>query len=139
THPDFTFVERERDAKTGKPHAFINIEQVQALTARLSMGSMMGGWRVAIVDCAHVLNESSANALLKRLEEPHEKTVLFLTAHSADQVMQTIRSRCQVLRFGRVATLEIVDVLKQAGADADTAQLYARLADGRPGIALGYL
>lgn len=138
THPDFTFVERERDAKTGKLHAFISIDQVQALTARLSMGSMMAGWRVAILDGAHLLNDASANALLKRLEEPHPKTLLILTSQAAEQVMPTIRSRCQVLRFGRVATPVIAAALAERGIDADRSQLYARLADGRPGVALGY-
>jgi DNA polymerase-3 subunit delta' len=138
THPDFTFVERERDAKTGKPHNAILLEQVQALTARLSLAPMMGGWRVAILDGAQLLNKESANALLKTLEEPHEKTMLLLTATSAEEVMATIRSRCQLLRFTRVATVEIIAALRARGVDHDQAELYARLADGRPGVAVSF-
>jgi len=138
THPDFTFVERERDAKTGKPHAGILLDQVQALTARLSLAPMMGGWRVAILDGAQLLNKESANALLKTLEEPHEKTMLLLTATSAEEVMATIRSRCQMLRFNRVATADIASALRDRGAEHDLAELCARLADGRPGAAVSF-
>ncbi len=138
THPDFTFVERERDAKTGKPHAAILLDQVQALTNRLSLAPMMGGWRVAILDGAQLLNKESANALLKTLEEPHPKTMLLLTATSAEEVMATIRSRCQLLRFHRVATAEITVALRARGTEHDHAELYARLADGRPGAAISF-
>lgn len=138
THPDFTFVERERDAKTGKPHNALLLNQVQALTARLSLAPMMGGWRVAILDGAQLLNKESANALLKTLEEPREKTMLLLTATSTEEVMATIRSRCQVLRFNRVATADIASALRTRGTDHDQAELYARLADGRPGTAVSF-
>ncbi len=138
THPDYAFVERVRDAKTGKPHADILLSQVQALTARLSLAPMMGGWRVAILDGAQLLNKESANALLKTLEEPHEKTMLLLTATSAEEVIATIRSRCQLLRFNRVAAAEISAALLARGTDAGQAELYARLADGRPGVAVGF-
>jgi DNA polymerase-3 subunit delta' len=138
THPDFTFVERERDAKTGKLHAAIALEQVQALTGRLSRGALMNGWRVAILDGAQLLNKESANALLKTLEEPHEKTMLLLTATSTDDVLATIRSRCQVIRFARVAGAEISGALVRRGITPAQADLFARVSGGRPGIAVSY-
>lgn len=138
-HPDFTLVERERDAKTEKLHADILLSQVHALNGRLSLAPMMRGWRVALLDGAQLLNKESANALLKTLEEPHEKTMFLLTATSSDEVMPTVRSRCQVLRFNRVPTAEISAALRARGVEADSAELYARLADGRPGIAVGFI
>src|SRR5512142_710949 len=93
THPDFCAVGREADAKTGKPHAGIVLEQVHALTGRLALGAMMNGWKACVLDGAHLLNKESANALLKTLEEPRPKTVLLLTADGAERVMATIRSR----------------------------------------------
>ncbi|HTM67945.1 MAG TPA: hypothetical protein VL426_01470 [Candidatus Binatia bacterium] len=138
THPDFFFVERERDAKTGKPRAGITIEQVHALTGRLALGAMMNGWKACILDGAHLLNKESANALLKTLEEPREKTVLLLTAAGAEQVMETIVSRCQVIRLHRVPASVIADALALRGVAQDKADLYARLAGGRPGAALSY-
>ena len=138
THPDYFHVERERDAKTGKPHAGIVLEQVHALTGRLALGAMMNGWRVCVLDGAHLLNKESANALLKTLEEPHPKTALLLTAAATDQVMPTIRSRCQIVRLSRVPTAEIAAALVWRGAEPPQADLYARLSGGRPGAAIAY-
>lgn len=138
THPDFFFVERERDPKTGKPHAGISIDQVHALTGRLALGAMMNGWKACILDGAHLLNKESANALLKTLEEPHEKTVMLLTATGPEQVMPTITSRCQVIRLHRVPTSEISAALFHRGIEPAKADLYARLSGGRPGAALSF-
>jgi DNA polymerase-3 subunit delta' len=137
-HPDYFFLERERDRKTGKLHGSIVIEQVQALTGRLALGAFMGGWKICILDGADLLKDAAANALLKTLEEPHEKTVLILLASSADDVLPTVRSRCQVLRFGRVPTAQIAGALASRGTSPAKAELYARLADGRPGAAFAY-
>jgi DNA polymerase-3 subunit delta' len=138
THPDFTFVERERDAKTEKLHADITIAQVRQMIGRMSLGSLMSGWKVCVLDGAQLLNKESGNALLKTLEEPHPKTVLILTAPSAEQVLATVRSRCQVLRFGRVPSGVLAAALVARGVTADRAELFARLSGGRPGAALDF-
>ncbi len=137
-HPDFFLIERERDRKTGKLHGSIVIEQVQALTGRLALGSFMGGWKVCVLDGADLLKDAAANALLKTLEEPRPKTVLVLLANSAEDVLPTVRSRCQVLRFGRVPTALIAGSLASRGATPAKAELYARLSDGRPGVAYAF-
>lgn len=134
-HPDFIFVERNTDPKTGVRKTGITIEQIRDLRGRLAMGAFMNGWRAAIIDDAHLMNVESANALLKSLEEPHPRTLLILIASSDDAVLPTIRSRCQVIRFGRVSTDRIVAALGQRGVAGEEARLYARLADGRPGRA----
>ncbi len=138
THPDFCAVAREADPKTGKPHAGIVLDQIHALTGRLALGAMMNGWKACVLDGAQLLNKESANALLKTLEEPHPKTVLLLTADDAERVMATIRSRCQIVRFARVPTAEIAAALVRRGVEPGRADLYARLAGGRPGAAIAY-
>ncbi|HSD12962.1 MAG TPA: hypothetical protein VLC10_05370 [Patescibacteria group bacterium] len=138
THPDFCVVERETDPKTGKPHAGIVLDQVHALTGRLALGAMMNGWKACVLDGADLLNKESANALLKTLEEPHPKTVLLLTADDAERVMATIRSRCQVVRFSRVPAAAIAAGLVRRGIEPARADLFARLAGGRPGAAIAY-
>lgn len=134
-HPDFIFVERAIDPKTGARKGGITIDQIRDLRGRLAMGAFMNGWRAAIIDDAHLMNVESANALLKSLEEPHRRTLLILIAASDEAVLPTIRSRCQVLRFGRVSTDRIAEALERRGLPQDMARLYARLADGRPGRA----
>ncbi|KPJ86169.1 hypothetical protein AMJ57_00150 [Parcubacteria bacterium SG8_24] len=139
THPDFFLIRRECDAKSGKPHQAIVIGQVRALCEKLAMGAFMGGWKVCIIAEAEALNQEAANALLKTLEEPHPKTLLLLVATSAENVMPTIRSRCQVISFGRVAASRIRDALRERGVNEPEAQLFSRLADGCPGRAFRFV
>lgn len=136
THADFSMVERERDAKTGKLHGSIIIEQIRVLVGRLALSAFLGGYRVCFIDGANLMTTEAANALLKTLEEPHQKTVLLLLAPSETGVLPTIRSRCQVIRFPRVSTAEIRDGLMARHVPAEKAELYARLAGGLPGMAV---
>lgn len=138
-HPDFNLIERERDKKTGKLHGSIVIEQVRQATARLASSTLMGGWKLCILDGADMLQEGAANALLKSLEEPTDRTLFILLAEDEGNVMPTIRSRCQVLRFSRVPEAEIAAALRARGLDEKKSSLLARLADGRPGAAIGFL
>lgn len=135
-HADFSLLERERDAKTGRLHGTIVIDQVRALVGRLALGSFLGGYKVCVIDGAHLMTPDAANALLKTLEEPRSKTVLLLTAPSEAAVLPTILSRCQVTRFGRVPAAELREGLAARGIGAVKAELCARLAGGLPGAAV---
>jgi DNA polymerase III subunit delta' len=66
-----------------------------------------GGWRIAIVDAVDELNRSSANALLKVLEEPPQRALLLLISHSAGRVPATLRSRCRILMLRPLAEAEV--------------------------------
>ncbi len=138
THPDFSLVERGRDAKTGKLHGTIVLDQIHELVGRLALGAFIGGYKVCVLDGAHLLTPEAANALLKTLEEPRPKTILLLLATAEADVLATIRSRCQIMRFDRVATTEIAAHIEQRGIAADKALLYARLSGGLPGKAIAY-
>jgi DNA polymerase III delta' subunit len=106
----------------------------------LSLMPMEGGARVAIVEGAHRMNEDAQNALLKTLEEPPSGVVIVLCADDEDRLLPTIRSRCQRIRLGMLGGRDIEAWLTDRGlADAPTAARAARLADGRPGLALAYI
>lgn len=137
-HPDFFLVERGKDPKTDKMRSGIVLDQIRELRTRLSMGAMMRGWKAVILDDAHLMNTESANALLKSLEEPHDRTLLLLLADSSELVLPTIRSRCQVVQFNRVRTDTIAHALVVRGVTESDAALWARLADGCPGKAMAY-
>lgn len=137
-HPDFSLIERGRDHKTGKLHGSIVIDQIHALCSRLAMAAFMGGWKACLIDGIDWLTADAANALLKNLEEPHPKTLFIATAESLDAVLPTIKSRCEPVRFGRVATAEIAAGLVARGVSQEDATILARLADGRPGRAIAY-
>jgi DNA polymerase-3 subunit delta' len=134
--PNFTLVERGRDAKTGKLKNAVTIEQVRDARARLQQSAFGGGWKVAVIDGVDELAAPAANAMLKTLEEPPERTLLILTAASERDVLATIRSRADVVRFVRVPQRVLIDGLLHRGVDAAIAGRAAAIADGRPGLAI---
>ena len=77
----------------------IAVEDVRRISGFMSLTPAEGGWRVAIVDGAEELNQSSANALLKILEEPPRRAILLLVCGAPGRLLPTIRSRCRRLRL----------------------------------------
>ncbi|MGZ6266763.1 MAG: DNA polymerase III subunit, partial [Candidatus Limnocylindrales bacterium] len=112
---------------------------VRHLIGELALLPVEGGARVAIVEQAHRLNEESQNALLKTLEEPPAGVTIILCADDEECLLPTVRSRCVRVRLGVVAGREIERWLGELGfADAPRSARLARLAGGRPGLALAY-
>ncbi len=138
-HPDVFVLSRLTDEKTGKTKQQISVEQVRELREKLSMSSFLGGRKVAFIEEADRLNEEASNALLKTLEEPRGDSILILRASSTKQLLPTIVSRCQALRFTLVPCKTIEAGLCARGVSASEATELARLASGRPGQALRLL
>jgi DNA polymerase III subunit delta' len=132
SHPDYLFIERGDDPKTGKARAIIALDQIQGVRGKLSRRPMLNGWQAAVIRDAHLMNSSAANALLKTLEEPRDRTVLLLTALDSESVMPTIRSRCQEIRLNRISRAEIEQILLNRDLSKAQSGLLARLADGCP-------
>jgi DNA polymerase-3 subunit delta' len=87
--------------------------------------------RVVIIADAHTLNPAAGNALLKMLEEPPARTVLILTAPQTGDLLPTIVSRCQHIRFKPLARHHLAAILTRAyGVDPPEASLTAALAGG---------
>ncbi len=112
---------------------------VRHVVGELALLPVEGGARLAIVEAAHRLNEDAQNALLKTLEEPPPGVTIVLCADDEEALLPTVRSRCVRVRLGPVAGRAIEELLVERGAaDAPTAARLARLAEGRPGLALAY-
>ena len=110
---------------------------VRDLVSELSLLPVEGGARVAVIEGAHRMTEDAQSALLKTLEEPPRGTVLILCAEDEERLLPTIRSRCVRLRLGSIGVRAIEQILAEHDvADAPTAARVARLAGGRPGLAL---
>lgn len=92
THPDFRLVQPEKK--------LITVDQVRDTIDFAQNMSRRGGMKVLVFEPAEAMNNNSANALLKLLEEPPQRTVLLLVSHQPGLLLATIRSRCQVLRCG---------------------------------------
>ncbi|MGW8207130.1 MAG: hypothetical protein ACWGMY_09270, partial [Hyphomicrobiaceae bacterium] len=96
-----------------------------------------GAWRVVIVDSSDELNVNAANALLKSLEEPPERTLFLLVTSEPGRLLATIRSRCRTLDLKRLVAADLEQAARQAlGAagrkmpQGDAASVLTRLADG---------
>src|SRR6185295_439006 len=112
---------------------------VRNLITDLALMPVEGGWRVAIVEAADRMNEDAQSALLKTLEEPPPGVTIILCADREWRLMPTVRSRCQRVRLGLVGPRDIEAIVADHGlADPPTAARLARLAGGRPGLALAY-
>jgi DNA polymerase III subunit delta' len=135
SHPDLRIVRRPIDDK-GKQKSEIPVDSVRELSEFFSLRPAMGGWRVAIIDAVDELNRFGANAILKTLEEPPSRAVLFLISHGEQMVLPTIRSRCRVLRCGALTEHDTLSALAMTGLAPNEAEQVAQLAPGRPGRAL---
>ena len=114
THPDFFLVQRPEGKREHLLEQFLGPDERrgrEGLCYDLSRTPMAGKRKIAIIDEADLLNEESANALLKTLEEPPPMSLIMLVAANADAILPTIRSRCQVLRFGALAPKDVAELL----------------------------
>ena len=89
-----------------------------------------GRFKVFIIEEAERMNPPAQNALLKTLEEPQPDTVFILLSGNEDEVLETIISRCRIVRLEPVAEARIVEMLEEDGVSEEAALLSARLADG---------
>jgi len=116
------------------------IDEMRNLKESVRLSPAEGRSKVFIIDEAHMLTKEAFNALLKTLEEPKGKTILFLCASSLEALPATIRSRCQIVRFQTVPAQEIERALREDhGLTAKEAKAYAKASMGAPGLALTLL
>lgn len=125
---------REGRESGRKPSREIRIEQVRELADFFAVSTHRGGARVVVLAPAESLNQASANALLKMLEEPPPATRLVLVSDSLDDVLPTIRSRCVLQRVAAPDRTVALQWLREQGVDDPEERLAA--AGGAPLAAL---
>lgn len=114
----------------------IKIEEIRELLTRVAWAPAMGGWRVVIIEDADRLTESAANALLKAIEEPGNRTVWLLCAPTLHDVLPTIRSRCRHLQLVTPNAKDVAEVLiNREGISPAMADYAARASQGHIGRA----
>lgn len=129
THPDFILLEPEQ----GK--TVIGIDQIRTLITKLSLKPQFERYRVVLLNPADKMNTASANAFLKCLEEPNERTVVLLISDRPSKLPATIRSRCQKLIM---PLPERTLALAWLQPQTENSELLLTLAQGSPLLALGY-
>jgi len=133
THPDLLRVARPEDRHE------LPIRVIRDLCLDLGLKPARGRRKVAIVDDADDMNDEAANAFLKTLEEPPEGSTLILVGTSPEAQLDTILSRCRVLRFDPLPEAELAAVLLERGVvdSPDAAARLAQLAEGSVARARG--
>lgn len=114
----------------------IRIEQIREITRFLSRPPLEAVQTVVVIENAHTMTESAANALLKTLEEPGRST-LILIAPSMDSLLPTLVSRCQRIPFSRLSEEQMKTVLRNNGYEIilDYPEIIG-IAQGSPGEAI---
>jgi DNA polymerase-3 subunit delta' len=111
THPDFHAVRTPPDKHE------LPVGEVRDFCSKLSRKPSRGGRVIGIVEDADDFNAESANAFLKTLEEPPSGAVLLLIATGTTNLLPTILSRCQLVRFNPLSPADVSAVLAENGVD----------------------
>ena len=97
--------------EVGNKQGIIRVEDATEMLKTLALKSYEGGYKIMIVWMADKMNIEASNKLLKLLEEPPEKTLFILIAENEEDLIQTIRSRCQIIHFNILPQDVIADAL----------------------------
>ncbi len=109
----------------------ISIERIRSIQKQFSYGAYEGKWRTSVILHADQMRPEAGNALLKTLEEPHDRCLLILTASNLEALLPTIVSRCQYLKFSQLSSQEVeAALISQEGGEAETARFVARACGG---------
>ena len=112
------------------------VSQVKAMRAEIFNTSLSAEGRAVLLYHVEKMNEESANALLKVMEEPPEGVLFLLTADSLAGVLPTIRSRCVSFAVAPVSPADCARYCTAQGVDGKAAALYSELFDGHIGTVL---
>ena len=118
----------------------IEVERIRSMQREVYLKPFEGKRKVVIIAEAEYMHISSANSLLKTLEEPPEDTTLILTTSDINQLLPTVISRCQQIRFGRIPRVMIAEKIESDhGVEKQRALHLAHLSNGSYGRALDFL
>lgn len=130
-HPDLSMVTPEEEG------GIIKVSQIRNLQHSLALTPYEARYRIALLLNFQTANASAQNALLKTLEEAPAKVILLLTADSADALLPTISSRCEILRLRPIPVEWLEKELQTRWhLPPEDARLYAHISNGRTGLAL---
>ena len=135
-HPDVL----ELDAASNN-----GVDEIRELIDKVKYGTILGRYKVYIIDEVHMLSTGAFNALLKTLEEPPEHVIFILATTEPHKILPTILSRCQRYDFTKVSEVDIKERLKAILLNEnveyveDAVELIVSLADGGMRDALSIL
>jgi len=113
TNPYGNLYDWYQDLGIEKKQGKIGVDEAQNIVKSLSLKAYEGGFKVMIIWMAEKMNMEAANKLLKLIEEPPKNTIFILIAEDEEQIIQTIRSRCQTLYFPPLSEADIARTLEE--------------------------
>lgn len=145
-HPDVRLVASEEELvargilepdSSRSPSVQIRNTQLDELGDLFRHRPYRGRWKVVVIVDADKMNHHSQNRFLKTLEEPIDDSVIILVTAHPENLLPTVRSRCQALAFGSLGRGDIAAYLTgREGLDAQRAEVLAAMAQGSLGRAL---
>ena len=133
-HPDIHWIEIEEKAK------FLKIDNIRDLQHSVRLSPVESSYKIFIIKEADRMNEEASNCLLKTLEEPPPNTIIILIANSLTTVKETIKSRCQIIRFHPIPAHIIEEqLIKRFNADTGKVGWISRFSSGSLGNAFKLL
>ncbi|MGH6864442.1 MAG: DNA polymerase III subunit delta', partial [Methylocella sp.] len=114
-HPDLVLLRREWNEKDKRFFTEIRVEDARRAIHMFQRAAGRGGYRICILDCAEDLNPSSANALLKLIEEPPPRSLFLIVAHRPGRMLATLRSRCRKILLKPLAAEDIGRIVTALG------------------------
>lgn len=115
SHGGLLALERTANDK-GVMRSVITVDETRETVSFFGSTAALDGWRVCIVDTVDELNANAANALLKVLEEPPQRSLFLLITHAQARVLPTIQSRCRKLPLRALSTDDVMSALTLAAA-----------------------
>ena len=137
-HPFGTIQDWYSHLGVEKKQGQIGVDEALEIVKKLSLKSYEGGYKVMIIWMADKMNTAASNKILKILEEPPQKTIFILITDSLDEILTTIKSRCQIIEFNKPELKEIEGYLHSKGVSETSSKRYAHLSQGDVNKALKF-
>ena len=131
--PDLIVLRPDEDKKQ------ITIGQIRDLQKKLSLFPYSAKYKVAIIEQADTMSKSATNSILKTLEEPNSTTILILLTANSGFLLDTIKSRCQILKFLSVKRKVLEDFVKNKINDRSEMEKIIELAGYKPGKIINFI
>ena len=133
-HPDVKVVNAAYQAALREEEAAkqrsLRVDTIRHVRGEMEMKSLLGRWKLAIVEDAHTMELESANALLKILEEPQPETLWILVSAQRERLPKTVLSRCFSVGFSPLPAAAVREALAARGIGPQEAAALSELSDG---------
>lgn len=107
----------------------IKIAQIRKLQSDILVKPYKS-YKIYVIDEAQKMTVEAQNALLKTLEEPPKYAIIILITNNKESLLETIKSRCEIIKFTPIPLVEVADYLTQTGVDKNRASLLANFSRG---------